>query len=117
MKKIALLLAVAIVMPVPMSVYAATPKMIGIMPNLSFDGTVAQCSLRVTGNSTSEHIEATIQLWQGNRCIATWYDSGNGYLFFSTTQKAVRGESHILTADISINGKMQPRVSCPKVCP
>ena len=116
MRKVALLLAIIIVLATPLSVYAADQRIIGIMPELSFNGTTANCSVRVIGNNTSEHIEVTIKLWRGSSCLETWTAEGYGYVFWGDTATVTKNKTYTLTADVTINGTSQPRASTSGTC-
>ena len=85
-----------------------------VRPNISYSGNVATCVVNIYGNSTSDHLEATIKLWRGNSCIETWEETGNGYIFFSETATITPGSTHTLTVDLWVNGVAQDRVSFSK---
>lgn len=114
MRKIALLLALVILVSMPLSAQAVMPRTLSIHPGISYNGNVASCSARIVGNSTSEYLEATIKLWRGNSCIKTWEEAGNGYIFFFETAKIIPGITHTLTVDLWVNGVAQDRVSISK---
>lgn len=114
MRKIALLLALVILVSMPLSAQAVTPRTLSIHPGISYNGNVASCSARIVGNSTSEYLEATIKLWRGNTCIKTWEETGNGYIFFFETTKVIPELAHTLTVDLKVNGVVQDRVSITK---
>ena len=114
MRKIALLLALVMLVSIPLSVHAATPRTINIRPSISYNGNIATCTARIVGNSTSDHLEATIKLWRGNSCIQTWEEAGNGNIFFFETAKVIPGITHTLTVDLWVNGVAQDRVSISK---
>lgn len=111
MKKVALLLALIILVSVPLTAQAATPRFISIRPSLSYNGSVATCSAQIVGNSTSEYLEATIKLWHQNSCIKTWKETGYGYIFFSESATIVPGYTYTLMVDLSVNGVAQDTVS------
>ena len=102
MRKIALLLALVMLVSMPLSAQAVTPRTLSIHPGITYNGNVATCTARIVGNSTSEHLEATIKLWRGNSCIKTWEASGNGYIFFSETANATKGQTYTLSVDLSV---------------
>lgn len=114
MRKIALLLALVMMVSIPLSVHAATPRTINIRPSISYNGNIAACTARIVGNSTSDHLEATIKLWRGNSCIQTWEEAGNGNIFFFETVKVIPEIAHTLTVDLWVNGVAQDRVSITK---
>lgn len=114
MKKCALLLALILLFAIPISAQAATPRTLGINPEIVFNGSEAICTVRILGNNMSEKIEATIRLWDGAICQEIWTARGNGYIFFSETATAVLGNTYELTVSVSINGVKQPTVSFSK---
>lgn len=114
MRKIALLLALVMLVSMPLSVHAATPRALTIRPGISYNGNIATCTARIVGNSTSDYLEATIKLWHNNSCIETWEETGNGYIFFSETATITSGDTHTLTVDLWVNGVAQDRVSISK---
>lgn len=116
MKKVALLLAIVIILATPLSVQAANQRIIGIMPELTFNGTTANCSVRVIGNNTSEHIEVAMKLWRGPLIIDMWTADGYGYVFLGDTSTVSKNQTYTLTADVKIDGVSQPRVSCSDTC-
>ena len=114
MRKIALLLVLVILVSIPLSAQAAAPRTLLVRPNISYNGNVATCVANIYGNSTSDHLEATIKLWRGNSCIKTWEEAGNGYIFFFETVKVIPEIAHTLTVDLWVNGVAQDRVSITK---
>lgn len=116
MRKIAMSLAVIMVLLLPMTAHAATPRIIRIYPTLRFEGTTANCSVIVFADVSSDEIEATIKLWQGSKCVATWEEEGQGVLNFSDTATATKGKTYELTADVTINGVAQPQASVSTKC-
>lgn len=114
MRKIALLLALVLLFSVPLSVQAATPRIVPIYPDISYSGNVATCTVQIVGHYGTDHLEATIKLWRGSSCIATWNESGTGYINFSETATVTQGKTHKLTVDCWVNGVAQERVSISK---
>lgn len=115
MKKIALLLALLIFI-LPVTAKAATPRNVNISPGLKFDGTSAKCSVLVVGNAEDDKIEIVVKLWEEDSCIATWIQSGTGYVNFSKSQTVSEGVEYTLTADVTINGSKQPTTSITRKC-
>lgn len=111
MKKIALLLAFVLVFSIPLTAHAATPRIISILPELSFDGYTANCYVSIFGNGDSEEIDATIKLWREDTCIKTWFASGVGYVYWDTTTYISKGHTYTLTVDATIGGVEMSRVS------
>lgn len=121
MRKMALFLALILILSVPTTAYAAVPEEISpfalkIMPNLHFEDEVAHCTTTVIGDNMSDSISVTMKLWKGNVCYATWTTSGNGYLQFTRTKPVTAGTQYKLTVDVTINGIKKPTVSVSGTC-
>ena len=116
MEKVALILAIVLVISMPLSVHAAEARILSIYPEISFNGTTAECSLAVIGDYTTDELDVVIKLWRGSTCIKTWSDSGEGYIFWEGTATAVKGKTYTLTADVTINNVTKPRVSVSGTC-
>ena len=112
MRKIALFLSVVMLMSVfALPALAAEPRMSTVVPELTIEGTTAKCNVQVVGESTSDVVKATIKLWRGNTCIATWNRESNGYIFFSQTKTITAGYTYTLTVDATVDGTVFPRAS------
>lgn len=111
---IPLVLLIAILLSVP--VYAASPRIITVLPAISFDGTTANCRVSVSGNHGTDRIEAYIALWDGSKCVADWNPTGTGYLLFSDSTKVTSGKTYEMTVDVTINGVDYERVSIEGTC-
>ena len=110
-----LILFLAMLLSVP--AYAASPRVITILPAISFDGTTANCRVSVSANRVTDHIEADIALWDGSICVADWDASGTGYLLFSNSAQVEKGRTYELTVDVTINGTNCRPVSVEGICP
>ena len=115
MKKIILLVALFMFM-VPVTVKAVTPRYSNVHPELKFDGTTAYCTASVTGNSMKDEIDIVVKLWKGNGCIATWKESGVGYVFLSKNKTVEKNYENTLTIDAKVNGKTRPTASVTAKC-
>ena len=115
MKKIALLMALLLFI-LPVTANAATPRLASIRPGIDFDGTIANCTVSITGDSMTDDIEVVIKLWQEDSCIATWNTSGTGYVFFSKSKTVTKGKEYTLTVDATINGVTQATISYTDKC-
>ena len=111
MKKIALILAVVIVLSLPLSVEAAQPRAISVLPEIIVNGTTATCYVTAVADNMSEHLEATIKLYRGNILIATWYEDGYGYIDFTETQTVPSGFIYKLTVDLKVEGVAVPQAT------
>lgn len=116
MRKGAFLLAVLIVLSIPMTAFAASPRSLSIMPALTFDGTTANCSVTIVGDRITDDLSATIKLWRGTTCLATWTTSGEGYIFWDDTATVTRYRTYKLTVDVTINGVTKPQVYAEGTC-
>ena len=72
---------------------------------------IITCSALIVGNAEDDEIEIVVKLWNGSSCIATWKDSGTGYVNFSKNKTVTENKEYKLTVDATINGKAQPRAS------
>ena len=115
-KLIALMLAIVLIVSISISANAAAPRFLSIYPGLTFDGTTANCSVRIIGSTTNDEIDATIKLWRGSTCLRTWRVSDDGYLFWSGTATVTKGKTYDLTVDLVYNGVSKPRVSVSGTC-
>lgn len=116
MKKRAWVCILVIALLLSISAQAATQRAITLYPSLSFSGTTANCSISILG-ATNDTFYVTLKLWRGSTCLATWHDSGSGYVTMSETETVEPGYTYDLTADVVINGTLQPRVSVQATCP
>ena len=116
MKKIALLLAIVLLVAMPLTAQAATPRTITVSPALSYTGTTANCSVLVVAENMSHEIEVTIKLWHGTTCLETWYTSGNGYLSWRDTATVTLNNTYELTIDAVINGNAKDRITVSRKC-
>ena len=111
MRKVALVLAIVILLSTPLTVQAATPRLISISPELVIDGYMAYLSVGVVGNNGYEDVDATIKLWREDTCIKTWFASGDGYIHWDTTTYVAKGYTYTMTVDATIDGVAMSRVS------
>lgn len=61
-KLITFMLVIVLLLSITVSASAATPRMIRIFPEISFEGTTANCSVSIIGSTMSDEIDATIKL-------------------------------------------------------
>lgn len=115
MRKIALILAVIIVISIPLSVSAAS-RATTISPSIGFNGTTAECEVTVFGNYSTDYIEVTMKLMRGNSCIATWNATGYGYLYLYKEASVVRNVTYTLVAEVKINNVALTPVSVSDKC-
>ena len=115
MKKLALLMAIVLVISMPLTVSAAS-RALSIRPNIAFNGTTATCHVAVVGNNISEHIEVTMKLMYGNSCVATWTDDGYGYVVMEENATITNGRTYTLVIEVIINDVVQQPVSIDGTC-
>ena len=115
MRKIALFLALVLFI-LPVTANAATPRIVTIIPRLGFEGETAKCSVSVMADSFNDSITAVIKLWDGGYCIATWTESGSGYLNMNKTKEVNKYSEYIMTVEVTINGVRQDTVSAYGTC-
>lgn len=115
MRKVALVMAIILVISMPLTV-SATPWILNIRPSLTFEGTTANCYVMVVGNNTSEHIEVTMRLMYGSSCIASWSDDGYGYVRLQGNAGVTKGCTYTLVVEVTINNVVQQPVSIDETC-
>lgn len=70
LKKRIIPLILLLAMLLSLSAYAASPRVMTILPAISFDGTTANCRVSVSADRSTDQISAVIQLWNGSTRIA-----------------------------------------------
>lgn len=115
MRKVALFLAIILVISAPLTVSAA-PRMLTINPTLAFDGTTAACDVMVVGNTMSEYIEVTMKLMRGTYTEATWYADGYGYVYMLEYDTVTKGRTYELVVAVTVNGVAKTPVSVSGTC-
>ena len=115
MRKIALLLAVVLVLSAPLSAQAAMPRT-EIIPTLSFSGTTARCEVIVDADHTYDYVVVMLKLFHGNNLIAQWSEANAGSVDISETCTVTKGVTYTLTAQVTINGYSYPSCSTTKTC-
>lgn len=117
MKKIAMLLAIVLLVATPLTAQAATPRTINISPEIDYTGSTAICSVLVATDYMYQEIEVTVTLWHGNSWIESWDISGYGYVDWEDTVTVVSGNTYTLTIDATIDGEDLDQVYISKKCP
>lgn len=115
-KLVAVILAVLIIAS-PISAHAVQSRYVTPSRSLTFSGTTAHCNVSVIADSQNSTIIATIQLWQGGTCIATWYANGLGTLNSSNTCAVTSGLQYTLTVSATVDGATISIPSVTKTCP
>ncbi len=109
------LLATVMLPSLILSVAAAEPRDAHYAPNLSFDGTTANCSVSIT--ALGKPITATLELWQGSTCIASWSDSATSYLIISEECSVTNGQTYTLKVSGTIDGEPLSGIPTTAICP
>ena len=117
MKKIAMLLAIILLVATPLSAQATTLRSQPVYPNLSFTGSTANCSVTVLAASTTDEIELSIALWYGRYWVERWDVFGNGIVNWEDSVTVTRGNTYTLTVDVTINGEYLDQVYITETCP
>ena len=115
MRKVALFLAIILVISTPLTVSAA-PRMLTINPTLAVNGTTAACEVDVVGNTMSEYIEVTMTLKRGTYTEATWYTDGYGYVYMLEYDTVTKGRTYELVVAVTVNGVAKTPVSVSGTC-
>ena len=118
-KKLCYVLLISILISTfcPITASAVESRAMSIAPGLSFSGTTAYCDVTVSCDYSSDKISATMKLWEGNFCIATWTASGTGSLsMMKTKSNCISGQEYTLTVDVVINNVSKPRVHITRTC-
>lgn len=110
------LLVLVLVVSMTLSVSAASPRILSIAIDLSFENNIAHCRLDVSGNQLTDSISATIKLYRGNTCVQTWERSASGFLNFSEYFPAIANAEYTLEAVVTVNGVTEPAVTKTKIC-
>ena len=115
MRRIALLLAIILVVSAPITM-SVTADALTIRPQLSFNGTTANCGVTVVGGLMSEHIEVEMKLMYGSTCVDSWYADGYGYVSMQEHTSVTKGSTYDLVVTVTINGVSHTPVSSTNTC-
>ena len=116
MKKSTLFISFVLILILAIPVQAQTPRNPLGRVSLTFSGTTAHCSCVIYADSEDDSISATMKLWNGNQCIATWTARDTSLLSLAETATVKRGQSYTLTVDYTIEGIAKPRLSTSGTC-
>lgn len=111
MKRKIISLFFVLVMALSISASAFSARTIDVIPDISFNGTKATCTVQITGDRTTDNITTTMTLWQGQTLISTWNGNGTGILSLSKTATVERNKTYKLTVSYKINGVTKTPVS------
>lgn len=93
----------------------ADMKSTNIVLSLTFSGTKANCEASITDYGKT--INATLQLWQGNTLVKSWYGVGTSNVVIRGTRYVTSGQSYTLKVTGYVNGVPIPVKSVTKACP
>lgn len=112
-----LIIVLLVTVVIPCTSNAVEPRALSIAPGLGFSGTTAYCEVTISCDYGTDEIAATMKLWEGNFCIATWTASGEGQLVLEKTKSnCISGQEYTVTVDAVINGVSKPRVHITRTC-
>lgn len=103
MKKrmVSILLVAALLSSLTIS-FAAEARIANYKPILSFDGTTANCYIRIS--AFGKEITATLELYCGNSRVARWSDAATSYLVMDEDQSVTPGQTYTLEVSGTIDG-------------
>lgn len=111
-KLLSLFIIMTIVFTIP--VCAASTRAYSVVPDITFSGTEADCTVRITANSISDKVVGTMELWQGTTMIDSWNGSGIYTLKLNGTAKVNKNKTYTLKVEYSVNGVTQTPVKISK---
>lgn len=103
MRKVALLLAIVLVISAPITANA-TSRAALVKPELSFVGTKAMCKVTALETSASAHIVVTMRLYHGANCLASWLVEGDGVVNATRSYPVSACQTYKLVVDVTVNG-------------
>lgn len=116
MKKRAVLLFVVFLLLISSTVQSyAEFRFINITPSLEFNGNVANCSVSII--RVGKTIDATLSLWHGGTCVASWHKTKLSSVVISETATVVSGVTYTLTVSGTIDGVPFSSTAITKTCP
>lgn len=102
-KVISLLLVLVMLIAVPVTAFAAEPRVVSTHSSLYFTGTTAHCNATIIEGSSK--IIASMTLWDGNNCIAIWPGSGTSVVEITGTCTVETGKTYTLKVTGTSDGK------------
>lgn len=102
MKKHIIALALVFMLVFSMAANAAVQNK-NIVPNLSFSGTTAYCSVSVV--EAGADIEVTLTLYRGSTVVDSWTGSGVSYVSINETCKVTSGKTYTLKVSGTVDGE------------
>lgn len=113
MKKRILAFACVLCILLSVPVYAATKKV--YVPDLSFNGTTANCYISVT--EAGKDIDITLELWHGSTLIHSWSDNGTSHVVINEYSPVTSGYTYTLLVTGTIGGVPINSMPVTDTCP
>ena len=117
MRKIALLLAVVILLSVPVNAYAITPWAERINADLTFDENIATCTATARSDDAADYIVMRVTLMKGTMCLLDETVTGYYAVRFEDWLPLTSGWEVELRVDVTINGVVYPTCNDIATCP
>ncbi|MGN0999032.1 MAG: hypothetical protein ACI4PO_05720 [Faecousia sp.] len=64
----------------------------------------------------SEYLVVNMKLMYGSTCVASWSNSGYGYVYMEKTASVVQGRTYQLVVEVTVNGVKSDPTSVTKTC-
>ncbi len=117
MKKKVLFLTALLLFVLTVPAYAVQPRLIRVVPSISFSNSNATCTATIIANNSTDEIEVYVEVWEEDALHASWSDEGTGSLTTSRTVSAYRGRGYTLKVYATVNGDALDVASTYKRCP
>lgn len=117
MKRRVLCVLLVVALLIPVAAQAVTPRVPSAYPDLTFNGTTATCTARITAENPTDRITATMILYRGTHEVDRWVASGTGELSLSYPATVESGVTYRLLVRYSVNGVQQTAAETQKTCP
>ncbi len=116
MKKIISFILIAIILvSVPVVAFAEPMRIPSASTSLSFDGTTAYCGATLV--EANKMIEATMSLWDGGTCLASWAGRGKSVVSLSGSCEVESGKTYTLQVSGTIDGGTFSAPPMSRTCP
>ena len=102
----------SLVLVVCLGTSAAEARALKVVPQLSFTGTTAECSVNI--REFGKKIEATMELWEGRTLLDSWSGSGSSVLMLEGSHRAVSGRTYTVEVYGTIDGEAFEAASLSK---
>ena len=102
MKKRVVAMVLVLLFALSMTAYAAESRASGYTPNLTFDGTTANCKVLIS--EPGAEIEVTLTLYRTLSRIGSWSASGTSYVVINEECEVKNGLEYRLVATGTIDG-------------